>query len=92
MIYSVWYDLHEPLSEIHVCHSEKAHERFRGAKAAGLLPGYVFEYKPTPEWLEGFGVDFSHSDFESELEIEANDSQKKYLHEILRDRIRATIE
>lgn len=92
-IYSVWYHMDDANMDIHVCHSESAHNRFRGMSAAGKLELYTFELQPSAEWLEGFGIhpeDLEIPDSHVVIEVEQV-SEQKYLHQILRDKIRATL-
>lgn len=89
-IYSVWYHMDDATSEIHVCHNCVAHDRFRGMSAAGKLPDYTFELWPSAEWLEGFGI--NPEDLEiPDSHVIPEKSEQKYLHQILRDKIRATL-
>lgn len=89
-IYSVWYHMDDANMEIHVCHTKAAHDRFKGMSAAGKLELYTFELHPSAEWLEGFGINPEDLEIPDSHVIESK-SEQKYLHQILRDKIRATL-
>lgn len=88
-IYSIWYHM-DDTKEIHVCHTKAAHDRLRGMSAAGKLELYTFEFDPSAEWLEGFGIQPEDLEIPDSHVIESK-SEQKYLHQILRDKIRATL-
>lgn len=93
-IYSVWYHMDDANADLHVCHNNMAHDRFRGMSAAGKLPDYTFELWPSAEWLEGFGIQPEDLEVPDSHVIEVEpqpEPSKKYLHQILRDKIRATL-
>jgi len=91
-IYSVWYHMDDTTAEIHVCHTKAAHDKIRGMRAARKLEMYTCEINPSPEWLEGFGLQPEDLEIPDSHVIEVPEiSEQKYLHQVLRDKIRATL-